>query len=126
MNSTLEHAGYIFNFTGHGAYNPNGKIEGELSQVEIDAHNASLSRAELEQMEKTGKAVLFLFVDTSGHSVGTWASKPSERFRITGHSYSRNNFGAQRMDVWFRAFGANWHGVNVGDNDILRVKKTKH
>lgn len=30
-------AGYIFNFQGHGAFDPNGKIDAPMSQAEIDA-----------------------------------------------------------------------------------------
>jgi hypothetical protein len=126
MNSTIEHAGYIFNFQAHGAFDPNGKIDGSPTQAEIDEHNAKIAAMELEQLRQNGRGVLYSFVDTSGHSVGTWASKPAERFRVTGHTYSRNNFGARRMDVWFYIDGKRWHGVNLGDNDILRVKKNKH
>jgi hypothetical protein len=127
MNSTLEHAGYIFNAPGHGAFGPNGKIEGELSQVEIDTHNRKLAAAELKWIRDNGKGLLYIFT-TNGNpeKVGTWASADHERFTVARYRKSRNNFGATRTDVWFYLDGKTWHGVNVGDNDILRVKKTKH
>lgn len=48
------------------------------------------------------------------------------RFRIGGAvRHSRNNFGARRIDVWFSAQGREWHGVNLGDSQILRCKRLK-
>lgn len=126
MNASLLHGtGYVFNFSGHGAFDPQGKVAEPLSQDAIDAHNRALAALELDAMRESGRGVLYSFKDTSGHSIGTWASKHNERFRVTGHSYSRNNWGAQRTDVWFNFDGSVWHGVNIGDNDIVRCKRTK-
>lgn len=39
---------------------------------------------------------------------------------------SRHNLGHTRVDVWF--YGPDnkiWHGVNIGDNQILRCKRTQ-
>jgi hypothetical protein len=40
---------------------------------------------------------------------------------------SHHNIGRTRNDVWFRipADPYWWHGVNIGDSDILRCKRTK-
>jgi hypothetical protein len=126
-------AGYIFNFQGHGAFDPNGKIDAPMSQVEIDEHNGRLARAEMESLRKNGVGMLYLFTQKPEgcaraypHQVGTWASADHERFTVARYRTSRNNFGATRTDVWFYLDGKTWHGVNVGDNDILRVKKNKH
>lgn len=129
--------GYIFNFNGHGAFAPDGKVE--ASQEQIDEHNALLSRMELGAMRKQGRATLYLmhvpsekrcWSDSEGtHYVewqaGTWASKFDERFPCYNVRKSRNNFGAERIDVDFNFDGSRWHGVNVGDNEILRVKRCK-
>lgn len=34
-------------------------------------------------------------------------------------------YSTTRYDVWFRAEGRNWHGVNIGDGQILRCKAVK-
>lgn len=126
MTTTLDQAGYVFQFNGHGAFGPDGRLDSQPTPEQIAAHNQAIAERELEEMKQTGRATLYSFVDTSGHSIGTWASKPGERFRATSHSYSRNNFGAQRMDVWFTGpDGKQWHGVNIGDNDIVRCKRLK-
>lgn len=36
----------------------------------------------------------------------------------------RHNLGGKRFDVWFAFDGYIWHGVNIGDNDLLRCRKT--
>ena len=124
-------AGYILNFDGHGAFDPAGRVQlqnGSLRDLlpsEIEEHNQILAQAELATIKAQGRGVLYLFHDTSGHSVGTWASKPADRLRVTWHIYSVNNWGVRRMDVWFWMDGARWHGVNLGDNDLVRVKRRK-
>lgn len=86
-------------------------------------------------MEKTGRALLYLTHETERRGpqhadevriyyATNWPG--TLRIRIGGAArHSRNNFGAQRTDVWFRHAGADWHGVNIGDNQILRCKRTK-
>lgn len=107
MNSTLEHAGYIFNFTGHGAYDPNGKIQGELSQIEIDAHNGRLARAEMDHIRKTG--AFDMAYKTFKRSATGWKSFGSSR-KITvetGLTYSQarercQEFNANRTPAQIR------------------------
>lgn len=36
-----------------------------------------------------------------------------------------HNIARTRIDVWFKFEGREWHGVNIGDNDILRCRKLK-
>lgn len=123
MNTTKTiQTGYVFNFDGHGAFAPDGKVE--MTKEQIDAHNAKLARIELESMKTTGRAVLYLF-HSPCLSVGTWASEPHQRARVERTSHSRNNWGILRQDVWFKADGAMWWGMNIGDNDIVRCKRIK-
>lgn len=52
-------AGYIFNFQGHGAFDPTGKIKVgdlELNQAQIEAHNKILGEAEWRATIKAGRA----------------------------------------------------------------------
>lgn len=129
--------GYIFNFAGHGAFSPDGKVE--ATQEQIDTHNRLLGEMELQAMRQHGRAVLYIthvpenkrcWCDAEGthyveYQAGTWASKSEERFPCYNVRKSRNNFGAQRTDVDFSFDGSRWHGVNIGDNQILRVKRCK-
>lgn len=128
--------GYIFNFAGHGAFAPDGKVtlaDGrELTQSEIDTHNRLLAEAEFAAILKHGQGVLYLskpapetYEAKAGHfKVSTWCStgKPVYTYH---ERKSRNDFGTQRTDVWFMLDGSRWHGVNIGDNDIVRVKRCK-
>ena len=110
-------------FKGHGAFSPDGKVE--MTPEQIEQHNTELMTAELEAMKQTGRAVLYLFTEDGRIKVGQWASKPFQRTPVLCARDSVNNFGAQRRDVWFRCDGSIWHGVNLGDNDIVRCKRTK-
>lgn len=119
--------GYIFNFNGHGSFAPDGKV-GELSQAQVDAHNAALAKIELDAILEAGRGMFYLFyTDGKVSHVGTWASKPGERLRVSCSRKSWHNFAGRdgRTDVWFRMDGSEWHGVNIGDSDIVRVKRLK-
>lgn len=87
-------------------------------------------------MRETGRAVLYLnreAIAPAMHAMQSplWCYYASNwpgtlKIRIGGAvRHSRNNFGAQRTDVWFKWDGADWHGVNVGDGQILRCKRLK-
>jgi hypothetical protein len=111
-----------------GAYSPDGKVE--MSSAEIEAHNRELAVAEIEQAKQTGRAVFYFFpakVCADGFKrdfVGTWEG--SFKFQVCNVNTSRNNWGAKRTDMWFVGpDGKTWHGVNIGDNDILRCKRIK-
>lgn len=41
------------------------------------------------------------------------------------HAPRAGGFGANRVDAWFEYQGARWHGVNRGDNQILRCRRLK-
>lgn len=114
--------GYIFNFQ-RGAYSPEGKVAEAISQSQIDAHNRRLAQAEIEAMKQTGRAVLYLHKRADGFHVGSWDG--SQDFSPWWVSFSRHNIGRTRTDVWFNFDGATWHGVNIGNNDLVRCKRTK-
>ena len=72
-----------------------------------------------KQMNETGQIILYFNQGCISNWPGTL------RFIATGYNYSKNNWGCQRQDVWFNFNEFVWHGVNLGDNDILRCKRTK-
>lgn len=121
---TLSESGHVFNFAQHGAFDPDGKIQGQPSQAEIDAHNEAVAAQELATMREMGRGILYLrYVNGKLANVGSWDG--SVRFSCS-YRESRNNWGAQRTDVWFAIDGRKWHGVNLGDNNIVRCKRLKH
>lgn len=82
-------------------------------------------------MTDTGRAVLYL-CDSSASTGRTFTAQnwpgslcfPVTRSRkSTAYCFGRS---VTRYDVWFTGpDGAAWHGVNVGDNQILRCKRLK-
>jgi hypothetical protein len=124
--------------TGYGC----GKAERIASHVDAPAlkKGESLERSpavcyaccaenDKRDMIATGRAVLYL-VDSQAsagrhYSVQNWPGSLSIPVNAGGARRSRNNFGAQRTDVWFTFAGATWHGVNLGDSQILRCKRVK-
>lgn len=113
-------AGYILNFNGRG-YSPDGVV-GAPSQADIDAHNSALAAAELAHLKATGRGVLYLGADGQ---VTQWAGKligTAHHQRKSWHNMAGRD---GRTDVWFEFDGSTWHGVNIGDSQILRVRRTK-
>lgn len=82
-------------------------------------------------MERDGKAVLYLSHNHTGknpsapYTVGNWCGTLS--FPVYGVRSSFHNFAGRdgRRDFWFTAFGREWHGVNIGDSQIARVRALK-
>lgn len=58
------------------------------------------------------------------YRVTTWASE--HMGTVTRVKHGRHNIAGHRLDVWFTVTdGAQWHGVNIGDNQVLRCKRLK-
>lgn len=85
------------------------------------------AKEELTQMLDTGRAFLYLQYQDGRLTVTNWTGAFS--FPVQWSKRSDvcvfGKYGTQRLDVWFTAFGAKWHGKNIGDNDILRCKRVK-
>lgn len=120
--------GYVFQFEGHGAFAPGGKVEMDPDQIK--GHNAQLDVQTVEAMKATGQAVLYLHrsrVCADGFKrdhVGTWTG--GQCWPVQNQNTSRHNIGGKRLDLWFVGpDGQNWHGVNIGDNDIVRCRRNK-
>ncbi len=112
--------GYVFNFQ-RGAYSPEGKVE--MTNEDIEAHNARLANDEWDAMLASGRGLLYF--DSSTRTVSDWPGVhklPVSRVATSWHNMAGRD---GRTDVWFHLDGSVWHGVNIGDNQILRVKRSK-
>ena len=88
---------------------------------------------EEESMKQTGKAVLYLLrheryskdkrsFPSYYWEVQNWPGTLRFRCEI---KKGRHNWAGSRIDAWFRGpDGKLWHGVNIGDNEILRCRAT--
>ena len=84
---------------------------------------------EKARMLETGRADLYLTRETIAgghvrHFAADWAGEI--KFRVHTISKGRHNIARTRVDAWF--IGPDnqpWHGVNIGDNDILRCRRVQ-
>jgi len=131
---TNECAGYIFNFTGHGAYQPIGKVETPQgpAQAEIDVHNAILAKAELDHASEVGKATFYLSWDQgqggtqSNYRVSNWVGswKSPHCYVRRGYSYGFGRF--ETFWIWFTGpDGKQWYGVLKGDMQCFNARRLK-
>ena len=116
--------GYLMSFEGKGIYSPDGKVE--VTKEQLTEHNNNLQVRELETLKKYNKGVLYL-TETGNREglVSQWAGNVIARgvpLKKSWHNMAGPN---GRTDVWFDFDGSTWHGVNIGDNQILRVKRNK-
>lgn len=68
---------------------------------------------------------LYLTEEPFGYKVSNWPGTLCLSVLERRTSKRGGGFGAQRIDVWFRFEGQLWHGINRGDNQILRCKPVK-
>lgn len=73
-----------------------------------------------QNMRRGVNMVLYL----GKNEVQNWCG--SLKFVIDRQSKSRHNFGIERRDVWFTdEHGQKWHGINIGDSQLLRCRRLK-
>ena len=90
---------------------------------------ACCAEREKARMIDSGRAVLYLTRETIAgghvrHFAADWAGEI--KFRVHTISKGRHNIARTRVDAWF--IGPDnqpWHGVNIGDNDILRCRRVQ-
>ncbi len=139
---TNECCGYIIDFTGHGAFDPAGRVTAIASDKptpdEIRAHNETLAAAELQAMIEQGKGVFYLYKepwrtnekgerirslsnDRVSNFISTWKTKAFVREGYTyGYCRVKTNW------VWFTGpDGLKWYGVNKGDMDCFTGRRLK-
>ena len=71
------------------------------------------------------KGCLVMYLIEGERKVTNWCgtlSIPIRRIQYSNHNFAGRN---GRRDVWFVFKGNRYHGVNIGDSDICRVKRTK-
>lgn len=116
--------GYVMNFGGRGAFSPDGKVE--MTVDEIREHNRKVAADECLYLRTVGRGVLYLTPDASGNwFVTQWTDGlriPAYNIRKSWHNMAGKD---GRTDVDFSFDGSRWHGVNIGDNQMLRVKRCK-
>jgi hypothetical protein len=128
--------GYVFEFPGKGAFEPNSRFmiadeirenkTREATPEEIATHNRLLGEMELNGMKEHGKGVLYLTRSEDGrYSVATWSGAGKTNCHHVRHSW--HNFAGRdgRTDVYFTMAGKVWHGVNIGDSQICRCHVLK-
>jgi len=73
-------------------------------------------------MSTTGKHSRLYY---TGDKVTNWPGTLA--FKVVSRKSSWHNFAGKngRTDFWFVVDGYYWHGVNIGDNQLARCKKTK-
>lgn len=112
-------AGYIFDFQDQ-QYSPEGAVN---PPVNVRIHNAVLDAQVIGAMFDGKPVVLYLMDD---NRIGTWAGTWSAAIHRSHKSW--HNFAGRngRTDVWFTGpDGGYWHGVNIGDNQIVRCTRRK-
>lgn len=143
-------AGYIFNFAGHGAYDPTGKIKVgdlELTEEQVKAHNKILADAELKAIVERGKGTFYfsydLKVDPPYSPINPrWQGRSTRRYS----NYRVSNFdgtfkvscfanrvftpGFNCSERWHVHFigpdGKKWYGIHQGEtHQLLRARRLK-
>ena len=142
-------AGYILNFSGHGTFDPTGKItvgDLELTQAQVDTHNNILADYELKHIITQGKGVFYLTWDEPKCTL----ENPRYRQEQNGGWYNRNyrvsnwtgsfktsasvnhgtSYGFGRFEtrwVWFTGpDGKKWYGVQKGYGQNFTAKRLKN
>lgn len=102
--------------TGYG-YGWEGKLKGK------PVCYACCGELDAIQMDRDGKATLYLVKRDGQHFVTNWPGTLSLR---AGVQTGRHNIAGRRYDAWFKWRGQQWHGVTYGDNtQICHCKRTK-
>ena len=80
---------------------------------------------ERANMVTYGRATLYISGHGAAMCITDWPGRLRFPILKTRHSRNGGGFGAQRTDVYFRGPDAFiWHGVNRGDMDLTRCKRT--
>lgn len=95
------------------------------------------SKTDMAYMRKHGKNTLYFSYSSpcnnpqfthsgtnmtaSDYLVSNWPG--GINIRPTRVRRGKHNIARERWDVWFTFEGTEWHGVNIGDNQILRCKR---
>lgn len=96
---------------------------GYANDISAPVCYACCAEVDKEAMRLHGKTVLYVVLKDGQYKVTNWPGTLTlEPWKV---SKGRHNMARTRLDVWFNFEGSTWHGVNIGDNDLLRCKRTK-
>ena len=78
-----------------------------------------------KELIETGKSFGYLVKKGNGWYFTNWPG--SFEIRVLSTRQSHHNFAGRngRTDFWLFFEGHNYHGVNIGDNQCARLKRTK-
>jgi hypothetical protein len=84
-------------------------------------------KAELKEIAgKSGgdKHTFYLIKKDGKVVISNWPG--SYQFPVHSMTSGKHNMAGKRLDVWFKDhMGHEWHGINIGDNDLVRAVKIK-
>jgi hypothetical protein len=119
---------YLFNFNS-SVFSPSGKVESAMTPEQVESHNKQTELLDLQLLKETGKGILYVSPDPARNGYGflmsTWVGAIIAHSLLARKSWHNMAGKDGRLDVWFNWDGSNWHGINIGDNQILRVKRLK-
>lgn len=105
--------GYLFNFQGHGVYDPNGKVD-SITEEQAQAHNKLLSQGEILGLENNcqiGQRGTFYFIKGA---VQTWVGEIVDpRPTVNGQS------------ITFKRAGKVFRGRLQKENDCFNFRRVK-
>jgi len=114
--------GYLIAHEGV-VYAPGLKV-GVIPLEDMDTHNRILALMEWDAMLKHGEGRLYLTLRDSKHVITDFLGLRSiAPLRVRKGTHNK---GKTRYDVWFDLSGSLWHGLNIGDCQLLHVKKVKY
>ena len=111
-------SGYVFDFAGHGQFDPNGKVE----VADTAAHNAAVEAQELEIWKgRPDRHCAYV----TGTKVAAWLG--TELGQVIMSNVYRNNIGARIRSVRVRGNnGAEYYGRYSYDwSQLVRLRKCK-
>ena len=142
-------AGYIFNFTGHGTYDPTGRVSiGNLSltQAQVDTHNKVLGEAELAAATEQGRGLFYLSYETpqctpdnprwqqenrgewykKNYTVSNWSGLFKVRAFVTQSRVAGYNCSTRRHVYFTGPDGQRWYGIQQGEHtQVCRARRLK-
>ena len=75
-----------------------------------------------QHMAQAGSIILYVTESGSSYRISNWPGTLT--FTPTQVRHGRHNICGTRLDVWFDGPDrSRWHGVNIGDNQVLRCRR---
>jgi len=114
--------GYVFDFSGHGQFDPNGRA----NVPDVAAHNAAVAASELEAWAaKPDRWAVYVTKVGIGQPVTTWTGSPLGT--IISATRFRTNISRNMVALTIRGTnGAIYHGRFGSDwSQLCRIRKAR-